>query len=302
MNRLFTLLKAFPSHWYGKSIGPPLVIALFFLFATLTLFLISSDTLKEMQIDPQTENIQLALCQPNAIIDVDNYSTLHVAALCGDVAMIRQLIRQNSDINSKTAHDQKTPLHWAIRGFKTQAVATLLKLGANVNATDIFGSTPLHEAALYNNAEAIRLLIKKGADVNSFDENHLTPLFIAVANQQVDAIKSLIHNHANVNYAGRFDETPLMMAVSLGDNEAIQLLIAAGADINATEKNGNTALHIAAANGEIDIIQDLLQSHAKINITNGSGLTPIDVANVFSQQIAVEILQKAGGKLSDNQQ
>jgi ankyrin repeat protein len=87
------------------------------------------------------------------------------AAKEGDLAKVKSLIAEGSDVNVK---DEKgsTPLHFAAYlGYKDVAELLILK-GANVNAADKTGAIPLHFAARRGHKDLVELLILKGANVN----------------------------------------------------------------------------------------------------------------------------------------
>ena len=67
----------------------------------------------------------------------------------------------------------------------------LIKLGANVNAVDIFGRTPLMMAALKNKIESVRGLIKAGADVNITDKKGKTALKHASEARHIKIVREL---------------------------------------------------------------------------------------------------------------
>ncbi len=73
---------------------------------------------------------------------VSGATPLHVAAVCGQEAVARLLIREGADIESLTDRGE-TPLHWAALGGRSIIVELLIEAGANVNASDQRGETAL---------------------------------------------------------------------------------------------------------------------------------------------------------------
>lgn len=67
----------------------------------------------------------------------------------------------------------------SIREGDAQAVAILLRYGAEVNGRTALGRTPLHEAALYGRKDIVQVLLDAGADVNAHNTRGETPLFYA---------------------------------------------------------------------------------------------------------------------------
>src|SRR5476649_780531 len=114
---------------------------------------------------------------------------LHAApsALVADAAMqgnrdaVRSLLKQAADVNAAQG-DGMTALHWAAMKDDAELVQTLLFAGANVRATTRIGAyTPLILAARNGSASVMAPLLKSGADVNGPTSNGTTPLMFAAA-------------------------------------------------------------------------------------------------------------------------
>ena len=135
------------------------------------------------------------------------------------------------------------------------AIATLIKCGANPNAIDRRGCTPLYAASLEGDVEAIAMLIESGANPNATDQHGSTPLYAAAVlngreHVKVGAINRLIEAGANPNGSGNGFEPILHSALKgIGCKhtptpiEHIEALLANGADPNAKDHHGETALH-----------------------------------------------------------
>ena len=67
-----------------------------------------------------------------------------------------------------------------------------LKMGVNINTTNIDGLTALHQACIDANIEMVRFLAERGADINSQDNEGWTPLHAAVSVGNLDVSKYLI--------------------------------------------------------------------------------------------------------------
>lgn len=74
-----------------------------------------------------------------------------------------------------------TLLHVAARRNLTGLCRWLLRLGADVNRSDILGRTALHRAVQNGAADAARLLIAHGAGLDAKDWQGRTPLDLAEA-------------------------------------------------------------------------------------------------------------------------
>src|SRR6266508_704861 len=146
-------------------------------------------------------------------------------------------------VSSLAAAGKEALLADAVQRGDRQAVPTLLKTHADVNAPQSDGATALHWAAYLDDADTTALLIKAGARVD-------TP------------------NH--------YGETPLMLAARTGNAEAATALLRAGAAIDAKETwNGQTALMWAAAAGHAAVVQALIDHRADIHARSNSGATAL---------------------------
>ena len=75
----------------------------------------------------------------------------------------------------------ETILHFAARRNWTALCRWLLRLGAEINQSDILGRTALHYAVRDDATDAARLLIARGADLDAKDWQGHTPLELAEA-------------------------------------------------------------------------------------------------------------------------
>src|SRR5215207_5792283 len=78
----------------------------------------------------------------------DGMTALHWAASRGDATHVTMLVYAGARVEALTRNGNYTPLHLAARGGRAAAVKALLKAGANARATvSAGGATPLHYAA-----------------------------------------------------------------------------------------------------------------------------------------------------------
>jgi hypothetical protein len=103
---------------------------------------------------------------------------LFVAAMDGDAARVKELLRKGANVNASVA-DGWTPLHLAAAEGHADAAKLLLEHGADVNARTKDGVTPLHLAAAEGRAGVARLLLEHGADPSIRDDDGRTPLDVA---------------------------------------------------------------------------------------------------------------------------
>jgi ankyrin repeat protein len=155
------------------------------------------------------------------------------AAMKGDKAALRMLLRQNADVNASQV-DGATALHWAVYKNDLEMVNLLITAGARVNVTNSAGVTPIHMASLYGHAPIIERLLKAEADAKSRGPAGETLLMLASRNGNPDAIKALIAAGADVNAREPIrGTTALMWAVEQKHPAAVKVLLDAGADFKA---------------------------------------------------------------------
>lgn len=113
--------------------------------------------------------------------DESKRTLLHSAAMFGDAAMVRMLLKHGATIDKPDACGV-TPLHSAAWKNNADTIKALCEAGATIDARDDDDKTPLHTAALRLAPKAVKALIDAGADVNA-DSDGGTPLFLAVTGE-----------------------------------------------------------------------------------------------------------------------
>ena len=88
------------------------------------------------------------LCMVSALVAASPDSPVADAAMRGELAAMRLLIAQKSDVNVARP-DGMTALHWAARRGDVAMAQALIQAGAQVEAPTRIGAyTPLHVAAV----------------------------------------------------------------------------------------------------------------------------------------------------------
>lgn len=187
------------------------------------------------------------------------------AAMRKDSAAIRDLIKQNVDVNA-TAPDGATALHWAAEWDDKDAAAALIAKGANAKAANLHGATPLFLACTNGSAAMIDLLLKAGADPNSASPEGETALMTAARTGKLDAVKLLLVRGAEANRKETWrGQTALMWAAAEGYAPTVELLVEFGADLRARSNGGFTPLLFAVREGKMDVVRALLKAGADVN-------------------------------------
>lgn len=124
-------------------------------------------------------------------------------------------------------------------------IDSIIRLGADINASNKMGFTPLMFAAAYNTPEMVQYILNQGAD----------PLVISL----------------------RGDANTLHIAASLNPNpDVIDVLINAGLPLEERLLNGDTPLLLASEeNTNIEVVERLVEFGADVSVFNADGITPL---------------------------
>jgi ankyrin repeat protein len=154
----------------------------------------------------------------------------------------------------------ETALHLLVLGESHDAIRSILKLGAELNAICGAGDSPLSLAASLGRVEIVRTLLGAGAPVGA--EGQLEPtLHKAVRSGNVEVVRLLLEAGANVNEQADFAEAPIHIAAEEGYPEVIELLLSRGADARLKSTFGGTALDVAQAAGKEACVAILISRH-----------------------------------------
>ena len=117
---------------------------------------------------------ELAVSQPAPAAG----STLHEAAISGDVNTVQAILATSVDVNARDSYGRTALMHAVDRGYIV-IVPLLLEAGANPEIQAPDGATALFIAAVHGHAEIIALLMKTGADVTVRGPQGKTPVDVA---------------------------------------------------------------------------------------------------------------------------
>ena len=188
------------------------------------------------------------------------------AARNNDRQAVPSLLKQGADVNART-QDGSTALLWAAHWNDLETADLLINAGADVNTANDLRSTPLSLACTNANAALVQRLLSAGASPNTPIATGETPLITCAGTGNVDAVRALIDRGAEVNAKETSQsQTALMWAAAERHAEVVKTLIAHGADLQARTKRGFSALHFAARAGDVASAQLLLDAGTDINI------------------------------------
>ncbi|KAK2586308.1 hypothetical protein KPH14_010610 [Odynerus spinipes] len=120
-------------------------------------------------------------------------SPLHIAAFNGHEAIIDLLANKDPELLNARDSSGATPLHEAAKSGNLNAVERMIRLGADVRATDKVGQTILHVASLVGSVETIEYILTNNLiDVHQKALFDVTPLVAARRSDRTDAVDALI--------------------------------------------------------------------------------------------------------------
>ena len=225
--------------------------------------------------------------------DRDQRTLTMLAALQGDLRLLRQLIARGVDLNQQ--HGGLTVLLAATRDSwhgRPEAVMTLLANGADARLADNEGNTPLHHASRSTDPAVAALLLDAGAQVDTLNADGCSPLWIACACGNWRLARFLIEHGARAEPA---NGQPVLLAAVSGDDDpgGAQLLLRHKARVDARGPAQRTALLQAAAAGNADIVAVLLEAGADRNAADASGRTALLEAAAHAHAAVVTRLAQA---------
>lgn len=207
---------------------------------------------------------------------------LHIVAYFGLEEVTRDLIKRGH-ISDPRDWGGRMPLSWAAEKGHEAVVKLLLANNANPDSKDrIYGRTPLLWAIMYRKEVVVKLLLAENADPDSKDSRYgRTPLSWAVEKGHGAVVKLLLE-------MGRVDpqskdasiETPLSKAAYHGYETVLELLLASQAtQAGSRDHYGRTLLWWAAAGGHKAVVRMLLMGYnSDPYVEDNFGQTPLSRA------------------------
>ncbi|KAI7811583.1 putative ankyrin repeat domain-containing protein 27 [Triplophysa rosa] len=148
--------------------------------------------------------------------DDRGYTPLHIAAICGQSALIDLLVLKGAVVNATDYH-ALTPLHLSCQKGFQGVTLLLLHYKANTDAQDINGNTPLHLAGMYGHEDCVKALVYfdlHACRLNVQNDKGDTPLHIAARWGYEGIMEVLLENGASTLIHNKAKETPMHCALN----------------------------------------------------------------------------------------
>ncbi len=223
------------------------------------------------------------------VAQADATTALHWAAYRGDADSASALIRAGAHVNARNNYGV-TPLALAAQQGSAPVINLFLEMGVNANDPMNFvnsGETPLMHAARSSKVDAVATLARAGADVNAKETwSGQTALMWAAAEGDSPMVSALLKLGADLHARSNGGTTPFVFAVRKGDMRTVQVMLAAGADVN--EKRAGdfaTPLLVAIINGHEDLVDLLLDKGADPNAEGGT--TELTVTGARAEEVKI---------------
>ncbi|KAH1040653.1 hypothetical protein J1N35_042396 [Gossypium stocksii] len=241
------------------------------------------------------------------ITDQESNTALHEAARCGNVEVLKALLKfEDPDFPYSANKKLETPLYIAARrrGPRRRGSGPLLTLLLDkLKSTGHggpHGRTALHAAAMAGDAEAVRVILeKKGNLTKERDEDGHTPLhYAAHFGYRLSVVKELLKRDVSAAYIGdkKRGMTPLLMAARQGNVGTVLKIISLCPDCcEKVDNKGLNLLHYLAFRGSSCLLERFLFKLGGIEIAYGSvrnlmllegdfGMTPQEVHNALQYE------------------
>ncbi len=227
-------------------------------------------------------NVQLLAEQMS---DASTLSPLASAVVNGNNPLLEQLVKRNPDSLHEPLPDGLSLLGLAVRHNDPAMVATLLALGADVNAGAYRGMTALHVAARLEQDDMLETLLDHGADPLIQDDTGRDVIHAAIDQKRDRQALVLLQqlqarglDRKSVKEHGVPVDTYLLSAVQHRLGTVIDELLPLAGHAEAVDNAGRNALWFAARDMNSALVKRLLQAGVSPVQTDKLGRTPFLIA------------------------
>ena len=178
--------------------------------------------------------------------------------------LLRGMLAEDADPESRSGALEETALHVASRRRRLDAVEILIAHGVDLDARNAGGKTAYVHAIRRGFDEIADALASAGADTTLDAADRFA---VAVTRRDLDLARSILETEPGVARTGNVEEDRLLADMAgRHDPEGVKLLIDAGADLAAPGLDGGTPLHQAAWFGQPECARLLIAAGAPLDV------------------------------------
>lgn len=214
---------------------------------------------------------------PN-IADANGTTSLQTACWQGNLAMVRDLIANEADVNMP-GYNGTFPLHDVVYSGSVEIAKLLLSHGAYVNVYEPYNyQTPLMFACAAGMGEIARLYLIQGAEVNAKDVKGQSAVHHGVASNSADVYNALREADADFESQDLEGNSPLHLAAESGAAEFAISILHGGGFPSLQNQRGDQPAHIAARYNQLELLKQICRYDEHIGRVNYDHQTPLGVA------------------------
>lgn len=186
-------------------------------------------------------------------IESEKISVLTGAIIDNDDEAAEKALSVIRNVNIKDLNGDY-PIGIAAMYGNVKMIKSLILKGAKIDSPSSNGNTPLHLAVSAGMLDAAAYLVEKGADINARNDEGMTPLYINASQGETGITQMLLRRGAQVNAFAGDGYAPIHRAAESGNLEVIKVLVQYKADVELVSSNQERAIDIASRNGFEDIV------------------------------------------------
>lgn len=253
----------------------------------------------------------LASGAKSSISDQFAVQPIHLAAAAGATSILESMLADKNTLKmvNQPMSGGETPLHVASERGHTQAVAILLRHGANPHLCDYDRETAAIAAAREGHNGVLRALHKAGGDNSVLLQprdtlSRETPAHMAAYFGNTDTLRLLKQLGVPMDGVDGGGRTLAHYAVSnlkaANVSATLGVLDGLGAQLDQQDREGLRPLHIAVAQGIPAAVRTLIQFGAQVGSRSTLGYTPLDYAALYNMHASADQLIINGGQVNKN--
>lgn len=217
-----------------------------------------------------------------------SHSVLVKAVQGGDIRIVDTLLKAGADVNASPVHIGHAALLAAVAQERLEIVDRLLEVGVKTSGQH-GGNIALRHAAKSGNLGIVESLIKAGVDVNDGPLGFYGTLMGAAQNGHVEIVQRILKETVYIRTTPG-GKTALELAATTGNIKVVEILLEIGADVNHDAVGGYPALLGAVEHGHTEIVRRLVKEGLDVNHSY-DGRTALQVAGENGDPIMASILR-----------